>query len=141
MRSPASHAGFGAGRSTGRSRKTLGPMAGCIIRLWPDEDLSTGLVIGEGIESTLSAALHIEHRGAFLRPAWACGCAGNMERFPVLPGIETITILVDHDANGRGQSAAAECAARWRAAGRTTRRLVPNITGQDFNDIIRGRAS
>jgi Toprim domain len=124
----------------GQKPKTLGPMRGCVIRLWRDEDVTTGLVIGEGVESTLSAALHISHRGTLLRPAWATGCAGNMRDFPVLPGIEILTILVDNDASGTGQDAAAECARRWRAAGRTTRRLVPNIVGQDFNDIVRGSA-
>ena len=32
-----------------------------------------------------------------MRPAWAVGCAGNLEGFPILPGIEVLTILVDHD--------------------------------------------
>jgi hypothetical protein len=124
----------------GQKPKTLGPMRGCVIRLWRDEDVTTGLVIGEGVESTLSAALHILHRGTRLQPAWAAGCAVNLTNFPVLPGIETLTILVDNDASGTGQDAAAACARRWRTAGREVRRLVPNIVGQDFNDIIRGSA-
>jgi hypothetical protein len=27
---------------------SLGPTAGCVIRLWPDEAVTLGLVIGEG---------------------------------------------------------------------------------------------
>jgi Toprim domain len=125
----------------GQKPRTLGPMRGCVIRLWPDEDVTTGLVLGEGIESTLSAALHIMHRGTRLRPAWASGSAGNMREFSVLAGIEALTILVDHDASGTGQEAAAACARRWCDAGREVIRLTPKMVGQDFNDIIRKGAA
>jgi phage/plasmid primase-like uncharacterized protein len=127
---------------TGEKPKTLGPMAGCVIRLWPDEAVEQGLVVGEGVETCLSAATRITHRGTLLQPAWAACSAGNLERFPVLSGIEALTILVDHDhadARGRhaGQEAAAECAARWSAAGREVIRLTPKILGADFNDVVR----
>jgi putative DNA primase/helicase len=49
-------------------RRMLGPAAGCVIRLWPDEDVHTGLVIGEGIETALAAATNIAYRGTTLRP-------------------------------------------------------------------------
>src|SRR5262249_50561141 len=55
----------------GEKPRTLGPMAGCVIRLWPDDAIATGLVLGEGVETTLAAALHITHRGTLLQPAWA----------------------------------------------------------------------
>ena len=126
---------------TGEKPKTLGPMAGCVIRLWPDEAVEQGLVIGEGVETVLSAAMHIQHKGTLLQPAWAVCVAGNLERFPVLSGIEALTILVDHDhtdARGRraGQEAAAACAARWSAAGREVTRLTPRTPGADFNDVV-----
>src|SRR5439155_1208738 len=41
-----------AGEKVGR--KTLGPNAGCVIRLWPDDEVERGVVIGEGIETTLA---------------------------------------------------------------------------------------
>src|SRR5262249_20690964 len=81
----------------------LGAMAGCVIRLWPDDAVTTGLVLGEGIETTLAAALHVTHRKTLLQPAWAAGCADNMKSLPVLVGIKTLTLLVDHDNNGIGQ--------------------------------------
>ena len=31
-------------------RMTLGPIGGCVIRLWPDGSVEQGLVLGEGIE-------------------------------------------------------------------------------------------
>jgi putative DNA primase/helicase len=123
-----------AGAKVGR--KTLGPNAGCVIRLWPDEEVERGLVIGEGVETTLAAATRIQHRGTLLTPAWATGDAGHLEKFPLLPGIEALTMLVDHDENGRGQRATAECARRWTAAGREVTQLIPRITGEDFADLV-----
>jgi phage/plasmid primase-like uncharacterized protein len=126
---------------TGEKPKSLGPMAGCVIRLWPDEAVEQGLVVGEGVETTLAAATRITHRGTLLQPAWAMCFAGNIRHFPVLTGIEALTILVDHDhadAHGRraGQEAAAACAARWSEAGREVIRLTPKIVGADFNDVV-----
>lgn len=123
-----------AGEKVGR--KTLGPNAGCVIRLWPDEEVGRGLVIGEGIETTLAAATRIQHRGTLLTPAWATGDAGHLEKFPVLPGIDALTVLVDHDENGRGQRATAECAGRWTAARREVTQLTPRIPGEDFADLV-----
>jgi putative DNA primase/helicase len=122
----------------GIDRRTLGPIIGGAIKLSPDEDVTTGLVIGEGIETVLAAATRVEHHGTLLRPAWACGSSGNLRTFPVLAGIESLTILVDHDASGGGQSAAAECVARWCQAGREVTRLVPRVLGVDFNMITQG---
>ncbi len=122
---------------TGEKPMSLGPMAGCVMRLWPDEDVTEGLVIGEGVETTLAAATRIEYRSTLLRPAWAAGTKGNIAKFPVLAGIEALTILVDNDESGGGQGAAAECAQRWLDAGREVIRLIPGDVG-DFNDIVRG---
>lgn len=60
-------------------RKMLGPVKGSVVKLWPDEDITFGLVIGEGIETVLAAATRVEYRGTrqhplkptLLRPAWA----------------------------------------------------------------------
>ena len=107
-----------------------------MIRLWPDEAVEQGLVIGEGLETVLVAATRIEHKGTRLAPAWACGDAGHVAAFPVLAGIEALTILVDHDESGTGQANAADCAKRWQDAGREVTRLTPRIAGDDFNDIV-----
>lgn len=121
---------------SGDKPKALGPMVGCVIRLWPDEEVERRLVIGEGVETVLAAATLIRHRGTLLQPAWAACSANNMENFPVLAGIETLTLLVDNDANGKGQKAAAACAARWAAAGRTVIQLTPKKPDTDFNDVV-----
>ena len=114
---------------------SLGPHAGCVIRLWPDDAVETGLVLGEGVETTLAAATRITYRGTFLRPAWAAGNAGNMRSFPPLPGIEAITLLVDNDDSGAGERAAEACATRWIEVGRDVIPLMPSDLG-DFNDLV-----
>jgi hypothetical protein len=121
------------GRKIGR--KSLGPIAGCAIKLTPDEDVAEGLTVGEGIETTLAGmALNF-------KPAWALGSAGAIERFPVLSGIDCLTILVDHDASGTGQESAMECSKRWTAAGREVFRIVPTAVGDDIADVVCGRAA
>lgn len=125
-------------------KKMLGPSNGCVVRLWPDEAITTGLVLGEGIETTLAAATRMDHRGTSLIPAWAACSAGAMAKFPPLLGVECLTILVDHDKSGAGQRAAMECAGRWNAAGIEVTTLMPPTEGEDFADVatqtIRGAA-
>jgi hypothetical protein len=116
--------------------KALGPTAGCVIRLWPDDAVEQALVLGEGVETTLAAATRIQHRGTLLQPAWAAGSTANMASFPVLSGIEALTLLIDNDANGAGQRAGEECGARWEAAGVKPTLLTPTIAGADFNNVV-----
>jgi putative DNA primase/helicase len=111
-------------------RMTLGPKAGAAIKLTGDADVSTALTIGEGLETTLAGMM------LGYAPAWALGDAGELAAFPVLPGIESITILVDHDRSGTGQRAALRCSARWTGAGREVFRLVPRQPGADVNDLL-----
>ena len=68
-------------------------------------------------------------------PVWAAGSAGNIEAFPILPGIEALTVFADQGA--RGIEAAARCAGRWRAEGREARVVAPRGAG-DWNDVLRG---
>ena len=115
------------GRKLGKA-KTLGSPAG-IIRLSEDADVLEGLHIAEGLESAFSAM----SKG--FRPMWATGSAALMAKFPVLSGIEALTIIADHDAHGAGERAAAEVASRWREAGRETHVYLREVLG-DFNDVL-----
>jgi putative DNA primase/helicase len=106
-------------------RKFLGPVGGAAIKLDADENVLGGLHIGEGIETCLAA------RQLGLRPVWALGSAGAIAAFPVLSGIEALSLLAEHDdANAR---ASKPCADRWRAGGRAVRIIRP-IGGKDIND-------
>jgi hypothetical protein len=119
------------------AKMTLGPIGGAAIKLSANEDVTMGLHIGEGIETTLAGMMPPRN----FRPAWALGSAGGIAKFPVLAGIEALTILVDHDqpdARGRqaGHAAARECAERWMAAGRDVHSVVPRRVGTDMADLV-----
>jgi hypothetical protein len=80
--------------------------------LFPDAEVTLGLAIGEGIETCLTATYGFT-------PVWAALDANNVEIFPVLDGIECLTLLADADV--AGINAAEKCADRWIAAGREVR--------------------
>jgi len=138
MRDPMSGRGIGVHRTflapdgSDRLRDMMGKAmlghAG-VVMLTPSAEVTHGLHLAEGVESTLSAL------AIGLAPAWAATSAGGIARFPVLPGVGCLTILTD--ADGAGMEAAEMCAARWRAAGYEVRLLVPVKAGADFNDIAR----
>ncbi|MDP2358562.1 MAG: toprim domain-containing protein [Beijerinckiaceae bacterium] len=120
-------------------RRAFGPTADASFRLWPI--VGPLLVVGEGIETVLSGALHFEGPGP-LYPAWAAGNTNNLRAFPVIDRVEELVILVDNDANGAGQNAADQCTLRWRMAGRRVTHLIPAEIGNDFNDlVIKGRCN
>lgn len=96
-----------------------------VIRLINDEDITSSLGIAEGIETVLSVV-----RSGW-RPVWAVVDAGNMATFPVLDGIEALTIFADNDR--AGLNAVDSCASRWIAAGRSVRIVPPNGKGTDWN--------
>lgn len=111
-------------------RRMLGRARHAAIKLDPDDEVTLGLVIAEGVESALAA------RMLGYRPTWAVGSASAIAAFPVLPGIEALTILgEDDEANA---NAARTCAQRWIAAGEEVSLLEP-IGGGDANDVLRRR--
>jgi hypothetical protein len=110
-------------------RLTLGPTKGAAIKLDPDYAVAQGLGIGEGLETCLAVRQRIDWR-----PVWSMYSAGNVAGFPVLAGIDALTIFADHDASGTGQRAAAECSARWRSAGRECGIYLPAGLDRDFAD-------
>ena len=103
---------------------------GGAIRLWPDEAVTRGLGIAEGVETALAIATHE-------RPIWSCIDAGNLATFPVLEGIECLRIYADHDSHGKGLASAKEVARRWTSAGREAHIYLPPEVGDDWNDVRR----
>ena len=114
-------------------RLTLGPCGGAAIKLSPDEHVDTRLAIGEGIETTLAGM------ALGFTPAWAVGNAGGLGSFPVLAGIEALSIFVDNDFKAAGQRRARLCSERWTQAGREVFRITPNTVGADLNDVAKAR--
>jgi hypothetical protein len=115
------------GRKIGKA-KSLGTPAG-IVRLTPDEDVATGLHLAEGLETALAAM------AIGLRPIWSTGTTSLLKAFPVLPGVECLTVLADHDHNGAGEHAAGIAVRRWRDARREARILRRRDPG-DLNDAV-----
>ena len=70
------HPGLGA------TKRMLGPVAGCAIKLTPDADVLHGLGVVEGIETGLSVLC------AGWSPIWVLGSAGAVADFVPLPGLE-----------------------------------------------------
>lgn len=110
-------------------RRMLGPSTGTAIKLDSDAAVTMGLVIGEGIETCLAA------RQLGLRPVWALGSVGAIRNFPVLPGIDVLTILEERDDSGASPDATRECGERWLISGREVVIARPRI-GSDLNDAL-----
>lgn len=113
-------------------KKMLGRSKAAAIKLCPDHDVTSGLGIVEGIETALSILITGWH------PVWALGSAGAIRTFPVLPGVQALTIFADHDANRAGEDAAEACAQRWVSSGREVTVVTPNSCDTDFNDCLGG---
>ena len=110
-------------------RATYAAIGGAVVRLcrWT----SGPLVIGEGIETSLSAGLLM---GA---PAWAALSAGNMKAVPLPDGVREVLIAADNDPPG--QHAAWAAADAFLAQGRAVWVRTPDVAGQDFNDVLQAR--
>ena len=116
----------GGGKAVVENPRQMLGSAG-VIRLSPDETVSTGLGICEGVENGLAVI------AAGWRPIWAAGSLEAVRRFPVLTGVECLTIFADpkpHEVAG-----ARACADRWEEAGREV--IVWTPRGGDWNDALR----
>jgi hypothetical protein len=69
-----------------------------------------------------------------MRPAWAAVSTGGINRFPVVPSVQELRLLLDHD--GAGLVCAEPCRERWESARRKVIRLRPPQPGYDFNDVV-----
>jgi len=108
-------------------RWMLGNAAGSAIKLDADDAVCGGLHVGEGTETTMTG------RQMGLRPAWALGSSGAIASFPVLAGVECLTILAE---TGQASAAAVEaCGTRWTKAGLEVLVNRPRF-GSDLNDAL-----
>lgn len=113
-------------------RKTFGVAAGTAIMFDRVESGGGFLIVGEGIETTLTARQYLE-----LAPAWALGSSGGIGALPVLPDVHTLVVLAENDANGASARAAEQVAARWLSAGRAVEIVWPPEGVKDLNDCVR----
>jgi putative DNA primase/helicase len=111
-----------------RIKKMLGPVAGCAVKLDPDDMVEEGLGIVEGIETGIAA------RMTGWRPIWVLGSKEPIAKFKPVPGIACLTIFADNDESGAGLAAARQCAGTWRAAGREVFIRTRREVGADWAD-------
>jgi hypothetical protein len=111
---------------------SLGPVSGGAIRLAPF-DPSRELMIGEGVETCLSAMIDGGQ-------AWSAVSSENLKKSLRLPAeARDIVLLADNDP--AGDAAVLSAYARWHAEGRRVRVARPPPEYNDFNDLLRGRTT
>jgi Toprim domain len=108
-------------------RMMLGRTKGAAIMLDAYEDVTLGLHIGEGIETCLAA------RAKDYRPAWAMGSVGAIASFPVLQGLEGLTVFAEN-GSASAQAAHELCERYWAARIET---FVCEPPVGDFNDLTK----
>jgi putative DNA primase/helicase len=109
------------------AKATKGPMAGGAIMLH-DQVGGAPLVIGEGIESSLSAGRLLS------ATAWAGIAAGNLKSIIPPGGPSEIVLAADPDPVGQREAWAA--ADRWSSLVRRVRVATPDDPTGDFNDVL-----
>lgn len=112
------------------ARKVFAKKDGGFIRLGP---IGERLVVGEGIESALSAA---EISG---RPSISAVTSENMAKLPIISGVRDWLIAYDRDARQQGYKAGKALADRLRGAGLDVRALPPPNDVKDWNDAAQLR--
>jgi hypothetical protein len=112
-----------------------GHMVGGGVWIGVIKDSTREFVVGEGIESVLSAMRIF---------AASAGCAALSElgvRRLILPQeVRRVRIFADHDELGQGLAAAREAWRRWRDEGREVAVSIAERVGEDANDILIRRA-
>nr|QIO37293.1 virulence-associated protein E [Bradyrhizobium sp. 1(2017)] len=106
------------------AKMMLGPCSGGIVRLGGQGGV---LLIGEGIETCLSAMQATEHR------TWAALSTSGLRRLDLPDDERDVVVLADADAPG--EAAAMAAARRWAREGRRVRVARPPA-GMDFNDML-----
>jgi putative DNA primase/helicase len=110
-------------------RECRGVIRGGAIRL-AEPAPGDELIIGEGLESSLSAMQ------LFGLPGWSAVFAGGLKTIELPLIIRRITTAADNDRSGVGQRNALAAYDRLSAEGRTVRIKTPPDVGDDFNDVL-----
>lgn len=111
------------------AKMMLGPCRGGVVRLAEPGQV---LMVGEGIETCLAAMQ------ATSKPAWAALSTSGLRSLNLPPNVRNVIVLADGDEPG--ETAARNCASRWRREGRYVRIARPP-SGMDFNDLLMAHKS
>jgi hypothetical protein len=112
-----------------KPRMFTGPAGGAAAMLDAFEEITTGLHVGEGVETCMAG------RQYDLKPTWALGSTVAIAKFAPLAGVECLTLLQENDG-GKSECACTACAGLWRAAGRQVIRNIPRPDCKDLNDVL-----
>ncbi len=99
---------------------------GCAIRLFPHAPV---LAVAEGIETALAVNLMTGF------PVWALINADNLSKFTPPEGVERLVVFGDNDASFTGQAGAYTLARRMVARRIAAEVRLPDVQGDDFNDV------
>lgn len=106
-----------------------GALKGGAIRLHPLGE-SGKLVVGEGVETSLSSAQYFD------RPAWSCMNAVLLEQVEIPDIVTDLMIAGDNDATYTGQRAAFVRANKSVVVEhRKTAVMIPEKVGDDWNSV------
>ncbi|HYE47292.1 MAG TPA: toprim domain-containing protein [Caulobacter sp.] len=135
----------GSGKAPGKAKFMIGPTAGGAIRLTkgkggltPGEAEKKGarcpLILGEGIETTLTPAI--------ARPDYRAWAAGSLDHMALIEWPEcasAVVLLRDNDWAPEAQRAFEKVHRHWekQGAGRPVA-VVSSTSGSDLNDMVRG---
>jgi putative DNA primase/helicase len=106
----------------------LGRCRSGAVRLAAPGDI---LMVGEGIETCLAAMQATGY------PAWAALSTSGLRTLDPPDEVQNVIVLADGDE--AGETAARDCARRWKRQGRRVRIARPPL-GMDFNDLLMSRA-
>lgn len=114
-----------------------GPIRGAVRLV--EADPSLPLIVGEGIETVLSArALSAElPDGPY--PCWAALNTSLLKQFKPHPKVSRIIIAADHDPSGAGEKAARFLADRLLEAGNLEVQISMPAEPGDWNDVLKRR--
>jgi len=115
-----------------KPRLFLGLATGGAVRLGTPHP-RIELVVGEGIESTLS------YMQMHSLPGWAALSACGIKNLILPPEVRRVVIAADNDGNGIGSRGALAAARRWGGEMRQVRIDMPPELGTDWNDVLTAR--
>ena len=110
-------------------RKLYSEMCGGAVRLAP---VFEQLIVGEGIETTLSAMQ------LWQLPGWSAVSKAGLKALKLPACVRSVVIAADRDPGGGGERVATETARRWMREGRSVEVYLPEPGFGDFNDVLRG---
>ena len=115
-------------------RASLGAARGGAVRL-VEASPESGLLVGEGIETTAAAARLAGWQGA----VWAALGTAGLRGLDVPSAIRHVVVAADRDERGDGQRAAAALARRLAVDGRRAEIVLPDAACGDFADELAAR--